>query len=223
LAREIAMTDTKPDEPREAPSDRHRELILDAMLEIAPESGWTDAAFEAASKKVGLSPGQARLACPNGAPDILEAFADRTSRAAGKALRGADLSSLKIREKVRLGVKAWLAALERHKAAVKRAAATPANLLTGPKGLWSAADAIWVGIGDTSTDANWYTKRLTLSAVLGSTLLCWAGTDDAAEVDDFLDRRIENVMQFEKAKAKFAETVAAWPDPLDILGKMRKS
>lgn len=217
------MTDANRADSGPAPSDGYRDQILDAILEIAPESGWTEAAFEAAYRKAGLSPGQAHLACPNGAPDMLEAFASRTARAAGNALKRADLSGLKIREKVRLGVKAWLAALERHKIAVKRAAATPANLLTGPKGLWAAADAIWAGLGDSSTDANWYTKRLTLSAVLGSTLLCWVGTDDPAEVDDFLDRRIENVMQFEKAKAKFAETVAGWPDPMDILGKMRKS
>jgi ubiquinone biosynthesis protein COQ9 len=208
--------------PQDAPSDGFRERILDAILKIAPGSGWTDTAFAAACQKAGLGAGQGALACPNGIADLLEAFANRAARAAGADLKAADLSTLKIRQKVRLGVRAWLAVLDAHKAAVKRAASTPANLLTGPRGLWIASDAIWVGIGDASTDANWYTKRITLSAVLAATLLCWAGTDDAAEVDEFLDRRIENVMQFEKAKAKFAEQVASWPDPLDILGKMRK-
>ena len=95
--------------------------------------------------------------------------------------------------------------------------ARPANLLTGPKGLWAAADAIWTGLGDTSTDYNWYTKRTILSGVLGSTLVAWIGTEDPAEVDAFLDRRIENVMQFEKFKGQVREAAAKMPNPLDVI------
>src|SRR5690606_10095325 len=52
------------------------------------------------------------------------------------------------------------------------------------------------------------------------TLTCWAGPDDEAEIDAFLDRRPENVMALEKTKQKVQETVATWPHPLDfILGK----
>jgi ubiquinone biosynthesis protein COQ9 len=108
-----------------------------------------------------------------------------------------------------------------HKAAVKRAASTPANLLTGPKGLWAAADAIWATLGDKSTDFNWYTKRTILSGVIGSTLAAWIGTDDEAQVDAFLDRRIENVMQFEKLKGQVKDAFARMPDPMDIFGQRK--
>ena len=93
--------------------------------------------------------------------------------------------------------------------------------LTGPKGLWAAADAIWAALGDKSTDYNWYTKRMTLSAVLASTLAAWMGTDDEAQVDEFLDRRIENVMQFEKLKAQAKDAFAKMPDPMDIFGSRK--
>jgi ubiquinone biosynthesis protein COQ9 len=56
---------------------------------------------------------------------------------------------------------------------------------------------------------------MTLSAVLGSTLAAWLGTDDEAAIDSFLDHRIENVMQFEKFKAKAKEALSnlpAFPD-----------
>ena len=162
--------------------------------------------------------GQALLAAPNGVADVLEAFGKRAAGAAGQAVLAAD--NLKVRDEVRAGVKGWLAALDAHKPAVKRAAASPANLLTGPKGLWAGADAIWAALGDKSTDYNWYTKRGILSGVIGSTLACWAGTDDQAAIDAFLDRRIENVMEFEKTKKKVQDAVKSWPDPLDfILGK----
>lgn len=213
------MDDNSAPETEAAPSDLFLERLLDAMLDIVPEMGWTRAALDTAAEKAGLSVGQALLSAPNGVPDVLEALGKRAARAAGRAVLAAD--NQKVRQKVRAGVKGWLAALEAHKPAVKRAAATPANLLTGPKGLWAAADAIWAALGDTSTDYNWYTKRMTLTAVLGSTLTAWLGTDDEAEVDAFLDRRIENVMQFEKLKTQAKDAFAKFPDPLDLFGQRR--
>ena len=213
------MDDNSAPETEAAPSDLFLERLLDAMLDIVPDMGWTRAALDTAAEKAGLSVGQALLSAPNGVPDVLEALGKRAARAAGRAVLAAD--NQKVRQKVRAGVKGWLAALEAHKPAVKRAAATPANLLTGPKGLWAAADAIWAALGDTSTDYNWYTKRMTLTAVLGSTLTAWLGTDDEAEVDAFLDRRIENVMQFEKLKTQAKDAFAKFPDPLDLFGQRR--
>jgi ubiquinone biosynthesis protein COQ9 len=51
---------------------------------------------------------------------------------------------------------------------------------------------------------NWYTKRATLSAVYSSTVLYWLGdTSDGHQATwEFLDRRIDNVMQIEKVKAQ---------------------
>jgi ubiquinone biosynthesis protein COQ9 len=203
-----------------APSDLFLDRLVDAMLALAPEAGWTQSTLEKAAEKAGLTAGQALLAAPNGIADVLEAFGRRAARSAGQAVSA---STAKVRDKVRAGVKGWLAALDHHKPAVKRAAANPANLLTGPKGLWFAADAIWSALGDTSTDYNWYTKRMTLVAVLGSTLAAWMGTEDEAEIDAFLARRIENVMQFEKFKAQAKDAFANFPDPLDIMGKRKSS
>jgi ubiquinone biosynthesis protein COQ9 len=47
----------------------------------------------------------------------------------------------------------------------------------GAKAIWGTADRIWTALGDTSDDLNWYTKRATLSAVYGSTVLYWLGDD----------------------------------------------
>ena len=213
--------DTDQNGPETAPSDQFRERLLDAMLEIAAESGWTMATMDRAAQKAGLSEGQVLLATPHGVTDLLDALGQRAARAAGERLRADDIPGLKVRERVRAGVKGWLAALQPHKAAVKRAGGTPANVMTGPKGLWAASDAIWSALGDKSTDFNWYTKRTTLSAVLGSTLAAWMGTDDEAEIDVFLDRRIENVMQFEKFKGQVLDVVAKAPNPMDFFGQRK--
>lgn len=202
-----------------APSDAFRERLLDAMLEIAAETGWTELSLGRAAERAGLSAGQVQLATPNGVGDLLEALGRRAARAAADRLGQADIAAMKVREKVRTAVRAYLDFLEPHKPAVKRAAGSPANFLSGPKGLWSAADAIWSALGDKSTDYNWYTKRMILTGVIGSTLVTWLGTDEAADVDAFLDRRIENVMQFEKFKGEVREAASKMPNPFDLTGK----
>jgi ubiquinone biosynthesis protein COQ9 len=204
-----------------APSDLLRQRLLDAILPLAAGQGWTTASLMAAADAEGISPGELELACPNGVSDLLEALSRRAADAAGARLAGADVAAMKIREKVTAGVRAWLDYFEPIKPSVTRAAGSGASVLSGPKGVWAGADAIWAGLGDKSTDANWYTKRMTLSAVLASTFLAWLKTGDRAEVDAFLDRRIENVMQFEKLKGRVREATAKWPNPLDLMGKPR--
>ena len=204
------------DRPR---SEHDREALLDAMLELAPQTGWMDASLQAAAERLGLDAGQVMLACPNGVSDLLDLLARRAADASLAGLKGQDLSGLKIRDKVAAGVRAYLAFLEPHKPAVRRAAGSPYNALSGPKALWAGADAIWTGLGDTSVDFNWYTKRMTLSAVLGSTLVAWLGTDDAAEVEAFLARRIENVMEFERFKKQATDFMSRMPNPFDAMGR----
>jgi ubiquinone biosynthesis protein COQ9 len=83
--------------------------------------------------------------------------------------------------------------------------AMPQNVSLGLRISWRTADLMWRLAGDTSTDFNHYTKRVTLGAVYSSTLVVWLDdqSHEWAETSAFLDRRIANVMQFEKWKAEW--------------------
>jgi ubiquinone biosynthesis protein COQ9 len=92
--------------------------------------------------------------------------------------------------------------------AVRRALAILAMPQNVPLALrigWRTADLMWRIAGDTSTDFNHYTKRMTLGAVYGSTLLVWLDdqSDGWTETAAFLDRRIDDVMRFEKFKGEW--------------------
>jgi ubiquinone biosynthesis protein COQ9 len=80
-------------------------------------------------------------------------------------------------------------------------------------------------LGDSSRDLNWYTKRATLSAVYAATVLFWLGDTSEGDADTwaFLDRRIDNVMQIEKAKAGLRDNPlgkALLRGPLKILERV---
>jgi ubiquinone biosynthesis protein COQ9 len=70
---------------------------------------------------------------------------------------------------------------------------------------WRSADRIWRVGGDGAADFNHYSKRLILIGVYGSTSLVFLDdeSEDMAETRAFLDRRIDGVMRFEKAKARW--------------------
>ena len=74
---------------------------------------------------------------------------------------------------------------------------------------------MWRLAGDTATDFNHYTKRLTLGAVYASTLLAWLDDDSEGLADTaaFLDRRLGDVMRFEKWKARVARQRRSPPEP----------
>lgn len=191
----------------DSPSDRFRARILAVFPAYAASEGWTDAAFKAAVAEAGLSEGEAMLACPKGAFDLFDAFAARADAAMLERLDGLDLAAIKVRQRVRAAVQVRLEAQQPYKEAARamtRALARPDRAPEAARLLWRTADHIWRALGDTSTDGNFYSKRAILSGVLASTYVRWFSDEDPENEATwaFLDARIENVMQFEKLKAR---------------------
>ncbi|MGH1576567.1 COQ9 family protein [Planktotalea sp.] len=188
------------------PNEALKQQLLDAILNHVAFDGWSDASFDAAVQDLGIDMPLAKGACPRGAVDLAIAYHLRGDADMVARFGQEDLSGLRYSEKIAALVRFRLeAAMD--KEAVRRGTtlfALPQYAGDGAKLIWGTADAIWNALGDTSRDSNWYSKRTTLSAVYSATVLFWLGdtSEDHAETWAFLDRRIENVMQFEKVKAQ---------------------
>lgn len=199
-----------------------RAKVLKRALREVPFDGWTDLCLRKAGEALKIDPKELELLYPGGGLDLLEDFSVSLDDRMLEALEGADLAAMKIRERITFAVHARIEAMEAHREASLRAASLLALPIHGVLSTRLAArtvDLMWRGIGDTSVDFNWYTKRATLGLVYSSTLLVWINdeSDDLAETWAFLDRRIENVMQFERAKFKVREKLAKLPDPFAVL------
>jgi ubiquinone biosynthesis protein COQ9 len=184
-----------------------RRLAL-AVGENAVFDGWTRAAVDSAAGQLGVDPLQARLAMPKGQAAMIELYIQEVDRALEAYFTPERLAKLKIREKIRALVWRRLEIMGPAREAVRRALAIlamPQNLPLGLRISWRSADLMWRIAGDTSTDFNHYTKRMTLGAVYGSTLLVWLDDESEGWTDTaaFLDRRIDDVMRFEKFKAEW--------------------
>lgn len=202
--------------------------LLDAALDHVPFDGWGDATLEAAARDTGLDLALARVLFPRGGLDLALAYHRRGDAAMRAALGAVDLTALRYRERVTLAVRKRLESADRE--AVRRAAtlmALPHNAPEAARALWTTADAIWTALGDTSDDGNWYSKRAILSAVYSATVLFWLGdeSENSAETWAFLDRRIEDVMTFEKTKAQIKASPvlsATVGMPFRLLDRLKK-
>ena len=202
--------------------------LLDAAKNHVVFDGWSEATFRAATKDAGIDPGVARAVCPRGAVDLALAYHAAGDALMLAALKATDLSQMRYSARVAYGVRARLEAVE-DKELVRRGMALfslPIYATDGAQAIWQTCDHIWVALGHTSNDINWYTKRMTLSGVYGSTVLYWLGDDspDHAATWEFLDRRIADVMQIEKFKAQMRDNKligGLMAGPLAFLGRIK--
>jgi ubiquinone biosynthesis protein COQ9 len=177
--------------------------VLDAALKLVPHEGWTSRLAGMAGKACGLSAGETELLLPHGAADLAALLSRRHDAAAMAALAAIDPKTLKIRERIARGVEARLNAACADQVAVRRLTgflALPPNLTLGARLAWESADLLWRWAGDTATDENHYSKRALLAGILTAALAVRLSSGAAAALA-FTDRRIENVMAFEKWKA----------------------
>ena len=201
-----------------------RELAL-AVGENAVFDGWTRAAVDSAAGQLGINPVQARLAMPKTQAGMIDTYVQEVDRALEDWFTPKRTAKMKIREKIRSLIWRRLEIMGPAREAVRRALAIfamPQNLPLALRAGWRSADLMWRIAGDTSTDFNHYTKRMTLVAVYGSTLLVWLDdqSEGWADTAAFLDRRIDDVMRFEKFKAEWRGS-SEHISPSRFLGRLR--
>lgn len=200
-----------------------RQLAL-AIGENAAFDGWTAAAVESVALGEGIDPAVAKLAAPKSAVGLIDLYGEGVDAALAERLPPEQLATMKIRERIRSLVWERLRIQEPAKEAIRRALAIlamPQNLPAAARLSWRSADVMWRLAGDTATDYNHYSKRAILSAVYGSTLLAWLQdeSEGGADTAAFLDRRIDEVMQFEKWKAGLQSRER--PSLTRFLGRLR--
>jgi ubiquinone biosynthesis protein COQ9 len=215
--------------------------VLAAALPHVPFDGWTAATLRAAAADAGVPLALAQAVYPRGGVDLAMAYHRQGDAAMVARLGAEDLSALRFRDRIARAVRIRIELSDRE--LVRRGTtlfALPMHAGDGARALWGTADAVWTTLGDTTRDFSWMTKRVTLAGVQGATVLFWLGDDSPGgqATWDFLDRRIDNVMQIEKAKAglrdnplgkffaggPFARAAQKWrmPDmPDDLPGRFR--
>ena len=218
------MTDQKL--PIDPTLDEIRAALAPLIARNAAFDGWSYAAVESAAVELAIEPEVAALAFNGNAMRMVDAWIDSIDQELAQRLTASSLNALKIRDRITILLATRLEIMNPDREALRRAMAImamPQNIVRGTKVGWRSADRMWRMAGDTARDFNHYTKRATLSAVYGSTLSVFVNDESPDFIDTraFLDRRIENVMQFEKVKAQARARKEYVPSLSRFIGRLR--
>ena len=189
--------------------DELREALAPHLAPNAAFDGWSAAAVAAAARAIGADPDIVRLAIPAKPIEMIDLWFAHIDREMARRLPPERLATMKIREKITALVETRLDILAPDREALRRAVAIlamPQNAARATRLGWRSADVMWRLAGDTATDYNHYTKRAMLAGIYAATIAAFLNDESEGQADSraFLARRIENIMAFEKAKAKLA-------------------
>ncbi len=208
-----------------------RLVLAPAIADAAVFDGWSAVAVEAAADALGGNHDVAQLAFKDGPMAMIAAWIANIDAQMADALPMDLLAQRKVRTRIGDLVRFRLQAICGREEALRRAQAImamPQNLPESLRMGWASADKMWRLAGDVATDYNHYTKRTLLAAIYTATLAVWVDdtSEGKAETHAFLDRRIDGVMQFEKAKAKLmGDKLISGGDmlfsPTRFLGRLR--
>jgi ubiquinone biosynthesis protein COQ9 len=199
---------------RDVERSAERDAAIAAMLPLVAEFGWTVGALRKGLGDASLDPLGAEWLF-NGPTDMIETYLDLSDRRMAEAFAGFPAMRLSARIRALIALRLEQAHLERP--AARRAAAVlalPGHAMAASRTLARTVDAIWRAAGDTSADFSWYTKRASLAAIYGSTMVYWLNQDADADPDNertlgFLDRRLAMLGRMGKLRARLtADTTA---------------
>lgn len=216
-----------------APTPSTGETLDELRLRLAPKvaenaafDGWSRRALETTAAQMRVDADIVALAFDGGAVAMIDAWFASIDAGMAATFAPDVLAGMKIRQRITALVEARLAIMARQREALRRAQtvlAMPQNVVAATRLGWRAADGIWRAAGDNAADFSHYTKRATLGAIYAATLLVFVNDESEGWADTraFLARRIDEVMRFEKAKAKMAQRAEMRFDPVRFLGRLR--
>ena len=184
-----------------------RKAVIQAALPHVVFDGWSDITLTRAAKECGIAPALLTLLFPKGSLDAI-AFHSRwaDARVVEKLTADEDFTKLPVPVKIRTAILTRLALATNEKEAIRKGLSQlslPFNARLSLTLLHETCDSMWRLAGDSATDFNWYSKRITLAGIYSATLLFWLNdeSEKATETAAFLDRRLDGVKAFGKWKA----------------------
>ena len=177
-----------------------REKIVRVAAEAAVFEGWSEACLRTAAKEVGISYKNILELFPRGGVDLAIYYHKMGDQTFLSEYQRVDVKTLSHYDKVRKALEVRLLIIE-NKEAFRRSMAlfsTPLYQMDGINLIWSTCDKIWLAVKDKSMGTNWYTKRLSLSAIYFSAILYFLDDDsfENQETNEFIDRRLKDLNVF---------------------------
>jgi ubiquinone biosynthesis protein COQ9 len=190
--------------------------FLEKFLQNSAFTGWNEESFMQSALDLGFDKKYGYILFSNGLEEIAHYFNEIINDKLISQIDNLDLANVKIREKIQIMLMQRLQIILSHKQAVRQLNAFyqfPPRIAKGLKEHWKVADIIWQKCNDTSTDYNYYSKRLILARIhqTSITYILSAANCDLIELEEFVQNKINKVMEFEKTKSNLKKKLKNIP------------
>ena len=177
--------------------------ITPILLKILESHPFNWDAVAMAGEELGEPAGSVRLIVSNNIDNVLKNLYLYFENLLKNSIEEEDLSALRTHEKIRKIIELHFISIEPHKKAL-RSILHRGSLLSSPitftNMLYQTVSHMWYAAGDQSTDYNFYTKRLILSAVYTPTLFYWLEGNNLEETMKYCDKKLSQVSKVPKLK-----------------------
>ena len=187
--------------------------LIRAMLTHVPFDGWTWKAMEQGAIDIGFEKKKTssfrmkifKDLFKNGSIDFIEIFSEIIDLEVKEKYDLLEFKPERVSEKIKKIIMIRLNLCQKYKEAVRTSislTAMPINAKISLNILYKTCNSMWRIAGDKSTDFSFYTRRISLAAVYTPTLLFWLNdnSDDNAETEFFLDRRLKGINKISRLK-----------------------
>ena len=184
---------------------KKRQVVLRLAKEFVSENGLTKNCLENISKKYGLNTDETDLLFPQGNIDLIKFALEQLNNDLEVYCRQIDLIRLPIHKRIRKVLLSKISLMNKDKPFYR---SIFLNLLIPKKNfslsnqLYNSVDQLWFIAGDSSTDFNFYTKRLILSGIYSRVMLFFFNNNNQEELENILDESLKRVSKIPEIKSK---------------------
>ena len=184
---------------------KKRLKILNFAKIFVSKNGFTQNSLENISKKYGLDINETELLFPEGNNDLIKFALEQLNNELEEYCRKIDLIRLPTHKRIKKVLLSKVALMNKNKLFYR---SIFLNLLIPKKNfslssqLYNSVDQIWFIAGDSSTDFNFYTKRLILSIIYSRVMLFFFNNNNQEELENILDESLQRVSKIPEIKSK---------------------
>lgn len=190
----------------------HNNYLLKKRLEVLKyakifisEKGLNKNSLENISKRYGLNINEIELLFPEGNIDLIKFTLEQLNKELEEYCKKIDLIRLPVHKRIKKVLLSKISLMNKNKLFYR---SIFLNLLIPKKNfslsnqLYNSVDQIWFIAGDSSTDFNFYTKRLILSGIYSRVILFFFNNNNQKELENILDESLKRVSKIPEIKSK---------------------
>jgi len=190
----------------------HNNYLLKKRLEVLKyakifisEKGLNKNSLENISKRYGLNINEIELLFPEGNIDLIKFTLEQLNKELEEYCKKIDLIRLPVHKRIKKVLLSKISLMNKNKLFYR---SIFLNLLIPKKNfslsnqLYNSVDQIWFIAGDSSTDFNFYTKRLILSGIYSRVILFFFNNNNQEELENIIDESLKRVSKIPEIKSK---------------------